>query len=320
MSAVEQLDDRVYRVEMPFDGGLVNSYLLDTPRRTVIDTGTAVVPEQSLLPALRRLGWRPESVSLILNTHGHPDHGGGNSALRAATAAAVWLHADDCDLGDPGVVVERFADHPYRLLGEVGSAAHVAAAASLRQAIGQGFRVDETLTEHTSFDLGEGVHLAVLHVPGHTSGSCAFLLRDSLLFSGDAVSGCGSHTPSLPLYEDAAAYRASLERLVDLEPTTLALGHRYRWPGGAPTAVRRGADVAATVRASLDAWEAIDAAVAETLLDDPGIGLAPLVRRVVLATARALDNPQRADGGYPFGSVLTVAAHAGALRGTAPAA
>lgn len=313
MSAVEQVDDRVYRVEAPFDGGLVSSYLVDAPRRTVIDTGTAVVPEQSLLPALRRLGWRAESVSLILNTHGHPDHGGGNTALRAATAATVWLHADDCDLGDPAVTVDRFADRPNQLLGEVGSAAHEAAAASLRRAIGQGFSVDGTLTEQTSFDLGEGVHLAVLHVPGHTAGSCAFLLGDSLLFSGDAVSGCGSRTPSFPLYEDAAAYRASLERLAGLEPAILAQGHGYRWPGGAATAVRRGADVARTVRASLEAWQAIDVAVAETLHHDPGLGLAPLVRRVTRATSGALDNPGRADEGYPFGSVLTVAAHARAL-------
>src|SRR5665213_23849 len=45
-----------------------------------IDTPDA----QAILAELDRLGWK---LSLILNTHWHPDHAGGNLAVQAATGA-----------------------------------------------------------------------------------------------------------------------------------------------------------------------------------------------------------------------------------------
>jgi len=48
----------------------------------VIDTPDA----DAILAELGRLGW---SLNLILNTHWHPDHAGGNAALQAATGATI---------------------------------------------------------------------------------------------------------------------------------------------------------------------------------------------------------------------------------------
>lgn len=51
---------RVFQVAAPFEnGGLVHCYLIDAPRRALIDTGTASVPQASLLPALEEIGWDP---------------------------------------------------------------------------------------------------------------------------------------------------------------------------------------------------------------------------------------------------------------------
>ena len=51
-----QIHPRVFQVAAPFEGGgLVNCYLIDAPRRTLVDTGTASVPKASLLPALAEL-------------------------------------------------------------------------------------------------------------------------------------------------------------------------------------------------------------------------------------------------------------------------
>ena len=47
-----------------------------------IDTPDA----EAILAELGRLGWR---LSLILNTHWHPDHAGGNAQVKAATGAEV---------------------------------------------------------------------------------------------------------------------------------------------------------------------------------------------------------------------------------------
>jgi hydroxyacylglutathione hydrolase len=48
----------------------------------VIDTPDA----DAILAELGKLGW---SLNLILNTHWHPDHAGGNAALQAATGATI---------------------------------------------------------------------------------------------------------------------------------------------------------------------------------------------------------------------------------------
>jgi hydroxyacylglutathione hydrolase len=47
-----------------------------------IDTPDA----QAILAELGKLGWK---LDLILNTHWHPDHAGGNAAIKAATGATV---------------------------------------------------------------------------------------------------------------------------------------------------------------------------------------------------------------------------------------
>lgn len=47
-----------------------------------IDTPDA----DAILAQLERLGWK---LDLILNTHWHPDHAGGNEALKAATGATI---------------------------------------------------------------------------------------------------------------------------------------------------------------------------------------------------------------------------------------
>ncbi|WP_297515973.1 hydroxyacylglutathione hydrolase [uncultured Caulobacter sp.] len=51
-------------------------------RVATIDTPDA----NAILAELARLGW---SLDLILNTHWHPDHAGGNEALKAATGASI---------------------------------------------------------------------------------------------------------------------------------------------------------------------------------------------------------------------------------------
>lgn len=53
-----------------------------TGQTACIDTPDAA----AILAALSRLGW---TLDLILNTHWHPDHAGGNEAVKAATGATI---------------------------------------------------------------------------------------------------------------------------------------------------------------------------------------------------------------------------------------
>ena len=104
-----------------------------------------------ILAEAERLGWR---ISLILNTHWHPDHTGGNAAVKAATGARVIAPAKE--------------------------AAKIAA-------------VDETVGEGDLVRLGETA-FQVLETPGHTLGHVSYHAAEAKkAFVGDTlfVMGCG---------------------------------------------------------------------------------------------------------------------------------
>jgi len=113
----------------------------------VIDPGD---PAPVLAEAERR-GWR---ITKILNTHWHPDHTGGNLAIKEATGAPIWGPQ-----GENGRVPGL--DHP----------------------LAEGDRV--RIGDHEA---------EVWEVPGHTIGHIAYIFReDEVAFVGDTLfaMGCG---------------------------------------------------------------------------------------------------------------------------------
>jgi hydroxyacylglutathione hydrolase len=114
---------------------------------TVVDPAVA----EPVLAEAEARGWR---ITQIWNTHWHPDHTGGNEAIKAATGAFV-----------------------------TGPAAEAARIPSLDRHVREGDRVA----------LGP-VEAAVLEVPAHTAGHIAFhLAEEEVVFVGDTLfaMGCG---------------------------------------------------------------------------------------------------------------------------------
>ncbi|MFN3457226.1 MAG: hydroxyacylglutathione hydrolase [Novosphingobium sp.] len=96
-------------------------------------------------------GWR---ITQIWNTHWHPDHAGGNEAIKAATGCTVTAPLDDA--------------------GKIAA-------------------VDRTVAQGDSVQLGNFV-AQVIDVGGHTMGHCAYHLpQAAVAFVGDALFplGCG---------------------------------------------------------------------------------------------------------------------------------
>lgn len=119
------------------------------------DSGdTAVVDPGDAAPVLAeadKRGWR---INQILNTHWHPDHTGGNDAVRAATGATI--------LG-PAAEAARIPTLETKLKG------------------GDEIRIGDRRAE-------------VWEVPGHTLGHIAYVFRDAgVAFVGDTMfaMGCG---------------------------------------------------------------------------------------------------------------------------------
>ncbi|WP_425994346.1 hydroxyacylglutathione hydrolase [Caulobacter sp. DWR1-3-2b1] len=117
-----------------------------TGKTATIDTPDA----DAILAELDRLGWK---LDLILNTHWHPDHAGGNAAIKAATGATI-----------------------------VGPA-EVTRIAPLDREVGHGDVVDLGETRFTVIDTGG-------HTLGHIAYHDA---EDAIAFVGDTLFalGCG---------------------------------------------------------------------------------------------------------------------------------
>jgi hydroxyacylglutathione hydrolase len=119
------------------------------------DSGeTAVVDPGDPAPVLAEAGRRGWRITKILNTHWHPDHTGGNLAIKQATGAELWGPA-----GENGRVPGL--DHP--------------------------------LAEGDRISIG-GHSAEVWEVPGHTLGHIAYIFADDeIAFVGDTLfaMGCG---------------------------------------------------------------------------------------------------------------------------------
>jgi glyoxylase-like metal-dependent hydrolase (beta-lactamase superfamily II) len=139
-----------------------NCYLVgdsETRQAAVVDPGGHVGAIRS---ALDRHGLE---CKLIINTHAHFDHVGGNAELKRATGAELLIHAAEADwLGQLQVQARMFG---------------MAAAESPAP--------DRTLADGDLLQVG-GLQLEVRHTPGHSPGSiCLVLAGQGKILVGDLI-------------------------------------------------------------------------------------------------------------------------------------
>ena len=118
----------------------------DSGEAVVIDPGFDNESEaKSILGEIHRHGIR---IKYIINTHGHPDHNGGNRILKENSGAPILIHeADASALSGP--------------------------------------RADRKVCDGDLIEVGS-LKLQVIHTPGHSPGSIA-LLVENYAFSGDTL-------------------------------------------------------------------------------------------------------------------------------------
>lgn len=138
----------------------VNCYLVGCPKTRqamVVDPGDEGERIGQLIDALDL------QLKLVVNTHGHFDHIGGNAVLLSRPGVELLLHPDDLPL------LERAADHAavYGL--------QVSPSPQPTRLIREGDRVECGSLSFT-----------VVHLPGHSPGGIC-LLGHGHLFAGDAL-------------------------------------------------------------------------------------------------------------------------------------
>ncbi len=180
-----------------------NLLLLPGPHPAMVDTGFVGSATQTRDWAEAQAGAR---IELVVNTHWHSDHVGGNAALQAAGAAiaAGTPDAEAVRRRDPGCCVAEYLDQPVAP-----------------------YTVDHALDDGAILTLGQ-TRWQVVRTPGHTLGHlCLWQPDERLLVVGDALSDydVGWVCTALDGPDATASALASLERLDALHPRVILPAH-----------------------------------------------------------------------------------------------
>lgn len=171
-----------------------NSYLIwaeDSKEAVLIDAGLSTA---MILEFLESGGLQ---LDAILITHAHPDHIAGVADLAEATGADVYLHETEI------AAVEMM---PQMMLAMMGIE-DLKKPEDIKPLVG-GQELDIA-----------GLHIKVLHTPGHSPGSTSFLVDDAL-FDGDLVFRGSIGRTDFPGGDFDALLRSVREHVFTLDPET----------------------------------------------------------------------------------------------------
>lgn len=162
-----------------------NCYIIETEKKHALIVDAGAEPER-ILQILAQNGL---TAKILAFTHGHFDHIGAASAVKAETGAITMLPKEDCGLFlDPKSGGDLFPSYAGYTDGEP----------------------DRLLSDGDEIVLDE-VCLRVLHAPGHTPGSCLLCGRD-FAFTGDVLFA-GSIGRTDFIGSDPQAMRKSLQKI-----------------------------------------------------------------------------------------------------------
>jgi glyoxylase-like metal-dependent hydrolase (beta-lactamase superfamily II) len=173
-----------------------NSLLVRGAGETVI-----IDPSVSVVAA----GGVPASVDAVINSHAHEDHMAGNGVFPAAR-----VHIHDHDL--PGARSLEGLMQVYGLPPEIE--------ADFSQTILEEFhftpRPDaQGFGDGHVFDLGGGVQVEAVHLPGHTRGHSGFRIDNVFFLSDIDLTGFGPYYGDM--WSDLDDFEASLHKVRDEE-------------------------------------------------------------------------------------------------------
>lgn len=188
----------VHKLEVGLFGA--NCYIIETEKKNALLVDAGAEPAR----ILRFLRGKGLTAKILAFTHGHFDHIGAASALKAETDAKTMLPETDRALFlDPkagGDIFPSYAGY-------------------------EGAEPDVLLKDGDTIELDE-VRLTVFCTPGHTKGSC-LLCGDGFAFSGDTLFAGSVGRCDLP-GGDWNEMKASLQKIKEIKENIRI------WPGHGP--------------------------------------------------------------------------------------
>ncbi|MHB1158918.1 MAG: MBL fold metallo-hydrolase [Chloroflexota bacterium] len=318
---IDRVNAAIHRITTPYDKtGTVFLYLVKGDRIALVDTGVSDSPQEVLEPALAEIGLDLSDVDVILNTHAHLDHSGGNLAAKRASNASIHVHAADLPMAQSTETQAESHTAPLKALEFPAEAIQERADYVVRNA-GPAAGADVLLTDGEVVDLGAGVQLRVVHCPGHTPGHVCYLWEsEGVLISGDAIQGMGPRPGSYPYYFNARDYRRSLVALTKLDVRTLCTGHAFLGGTLVNSPVRTGAGVGMLLQESIRVADTIHRAASEAIRQKPGASKRDLAFATLAELIYHIPQMLVRQTGMPMLAGPTLLAHVNAaLDGSYPA-
>lgn len=132
----------------------LTSYLITTPEGHILLDAPLDENVPHLLQSIEALGFDPQEIEIILNSHAHYDHAGGFAAIREITGARLLASAADAEL------LERGGRDDF---------------AFEDRAVFRPVTVDGIVEDEQIVELG-GVRMRALMTPGHTMGGTSWVI------------------------------------------------------------------------------------------------------------------------------------------------
>lgn len=215
-----QINEHVYQIDiqqwMVPHVGVV--YVVKSEKTFLIDAGTSRTTDK-VLKTLDEFNIAPNSINAMIITHEHYDHGAGAAALLEKMPTTMVFASEKTAeiLKDPSEFIETTKKHYGEAEGLVSPFPPV--------------KNVQLLEEGDKIDLGGGISLEVVALPGHTPGGIGlFETKTKTFFAGDAVCNYNDQhefymPPSFPELFDYETYLKSLDKILSYDFEYLCIGH-----------------------------------------------------------------------------------------------
>jgi len=224
MSGARLVADGIWMLDAPFMGVPLMLYVIDGgSEMALVDSGIATTPDDFVLPFFKAIGRTP---GLLVNTHAHVDHFGGNLRLKESLPGlkVAAHHIDARWIED----TRRHLSEFYRQMPDDWFFEDDGEA--LLALCGANTAVDRRLLDNDRLKIGNR-EFHVLRSSGHSPGHVTlFEPATGIAITGDAALGWGPSTaegtPDAPsVYYDADAYLAGARMVETLRASTYCTGH-----------------------------------------------------------------------------------------------